>query len=255
MISKNKVKSSPARPFEAIFFDLFNTLVHFNYALLPEVEWNGERIPTTSVEVYRRLKEDYNVSFPFPEFFAEFRESRRRADVIKQQEHREVPSLSRFQMVRERLHLAEHGAAQFMVDVHMGEMFRIMYFPEEKRRVLQSLPRLPLVLVSNFDHAPTERRALEKFDMKDRFQAIFISEEVGWRKPSRHFFDFVLAETGLHPGRCLYVGDDPVADVVGAVQAGFQVAWLDELDRPEPALRPHWKLKHLSDLLPLFPVL
>ena len=41
-------------------------------------------------------------------------------------------------------------------------------------------------------------------------------------KPSRPFFEQVVASAGIAAGRCLMVGDDVVGDVVGAIDAGIQ---------------------------------
>ena len=249
MKSKNRVNSEK---FEAIFLDLFNTLLHFDYHQLPEAEFRGEKVRTTSVEVYRRLKEKWTVGFSYSVFLEEFRESQRVVSETKQQEGREITSLCRFQILAKRLGLEEGGVAEFMVRVHMGEMFRIMYFPEEKRAVFEKLSGYPLILVSNFDHAVTARRALRTFGMENRFQAIFISEEVGWRKPSKRFFDTVLEKTGRVAERCLYVGDDPHTDVYGATRAGFQVAWLVESeDYPSSPVAPRWTLRRFSEVFSL----
>lgn len=248
MKSKDRVNS---KKFEAIFFDLFNTLLHFDYSQLPEAEFRGEKVRTTSVEVYRRLKEKWAVGFSYSAFLEEFRETQRVVGEMKR-EGREIASLCRFQILAQRLGLDAGGAAEFMVRVHMDEMFRIMYFPDEKRAVFDKLSGYPLILVSNFDHAATARRALQKFGMENRFQAIFISEEVGWRKPSKKFFDAVLGKTSALAERCLYVGDDPNADVHGGVQAGFQVAWLVESeDDVSSPVAPRWTLRRFSEVLSL----
>lgn len=245
------MSSTAQRKFQAIFFDLFNTLLHFDYPLLPEVEFQGQRLRTTSVEVYRRLGERLALVIPYEKFLEEFINSRDLATAMKEGD-REIPSLRRFQILQERLGIEASGAAEFMVQVHMGEMFRIMHFPEEKRRAFEALPDYPLVLASNFDHAPTARKALETFGLARRFQAIFISEEVGWRKPSEKFFQIALQESGYPPERCLYVGDDILSDVVGATRAGFQVAWLAEIDpTPIPPVQPQWTLRHLREVLDL----
>ena len=54
--------------YQAIFFDLFNTLLYFDYSLLPEVEFEGKRFRTTTVEVYRRLQVEFGISFSYPLF-------------------------------------------------------------------------------------------------------------------------------------------------------------------------------------------
>ncbi|MFD0912479.1 HAD family hydrolase [Methylophilus luteus] len=51
--------------------------------------------------------------------------------------------------------------------------------------------------------------------------AIVISEEVGVRKPQRAIFDIALEQLAVNAAETIFVGDDPVADVEGALQAGL----------------------------------
>jgi 2-haloacid dehalogenase len=243
------VQSLPAK-FQAIFFDLFNTLLHFDFSRLPAVEYEGQPLPTTSVEVYERLKESFSISFSQQLFLEEFIESRRIVREMRGKEYREIPSLKRFQILMDRLKMKEESAADLVVQVHMDQMFSTMYLPDESRDVLGELSKYPLVLVSNFDHASTLHRALQKFGLEEQFEAVFVSEEVGWRKPGRKFFETVLQETQYAPEQCLYVGDDPEADVLGASRVGFQVAWLVESERADtPAIAPRWVIRNLREVL------
>jgi len=236
--------------FQAIFFDLFNTLLHFDFSLLPQVEFQGQSLPTTSVEVYRQLSERMDPSFPYSRFLEEFQESREIVTRLRNQEHREFSCLDRFQILCKRLNVQDKTVAEFILKVHMDELFRIIHFPDQKKALLDQLPRIPLVLVSNFDHALTVRRALREFGLEERFEAIFISDEVGWRKPGDEFFNVVLKETQYSPQQCLYVGDDPEADVYGATRQGFQVAWLVENRPPEDLpVEPKWTIRDLSQIL------
>jgi putative hydrolase of the HAD superfamily len=236
--------------FQAIFFDLFNTLLHFDFSLLPQVEFQGQLLPTTSVEVYRQLSESRNLSFSYSPFLEEFQRSRDIVTQLRSQEHREFSCLKRFQILCERLNVQDESVAEFIVKAHMDEMFRIMHFPDDRKALLDKLTDFPLILVSNFDHAPTVRRALVHFELEERFEAIFISDEVGWRKPGNEFYKVVLNKTGYSPQQCLYVGDDPEADVYGATEQGFQVAWLVENPPPEdPPSQPKWIIQDLSQLL------
>ena len=103
---------------------------------------------------------------------------------------------------------------------------------------------------ANFDHAETVYRALDGFGLKDYFCDIFISDAIGWRKPGRKFFEIVLEKTQHDPKRCLYVGDDVVADVLGATRAGFQVAWLMGKSQIEkPARAPRWIVSDLQEIV------
>jgi FMN phosphatase YigB (HAD superfamily) len=239
--------------FQAVVFDLFNTLVYFDYSRLPEVEWQGRIIRTTCWKIHEDLRRHYSVSFTCQALMAEFFDSYRVIREKRGEEFREIPSAERFEIIGRNLGISDPAAVRLMVEAHMGEMYRTMHVPEDSFRVLNELRGVPLVLASNFDHGPTARRALRTFGLERYFQAIYISDEVGWRKPGRRFFRILIEGSGLVPERCLYVGDDPCADVMGASEAGFQVAWLPGPDC-EPPARPdyRWSLQSLPEVLEIY---
>ncbi len=235
--------------FDAVFFDLYNTLLHFNFSILPEVNFKGQRLPTTSVEVHRKFEGKFKANIPYRRFLDEFLGSMAVITRIRKQEDREVTCLERFQVLCKQLDL-DTQAAEFMTQVHMDEMFRTMYCPGNTKILLDGLSDTPLILASNFDHAPTVRRALHSFDLERRFEKIFISDEVGCRKPGQKFFEIILEKSGYDPTHCLYVGDDAEDDVRGAVREGFQVAWLVEGEESEdPPVAPCWIIRDLLEVL------
>ena len=64
--------------------------------------------------------------------------------------------------------------------------------------------------------------------------AYLISEEFGIRKPEPEIFLHISEFLQIDPARSWFVGDDPVADIVGASSVGFRTVWL-ERHLPWPA--------------------
>lgn len=64
-------------------------------------------------------------------------------------------------------------------------------------------------------------------------ESLFISSEVGFRKPHPEFYRAVCVALGLPPGQVLFVGDDPENDVEGPNRAGLRAARLDRSRHPE----------------------
>lgn len=235
--------------FEAIFFDLYNTLLHFDYSRIPKVNFKGKSFRTTSVKVYEALKRTFTIQFTYECFLEAFLESKRIINRTIKEEYREISCFERFKIVFSHLDIEDMASVEFMVKIHMNEMFQMMYCPDDTKEVLKVLEDYPLVLVSNFDHAPTARKALKKFGLENYFEAIFISEEVGWRKPGETLFEIALEKTGYHASKCLFVGDDPRADVHGAGRKGFQVAWLARDPSEELRIAPRWTIRELTEVV------
>ena len=75
--------------------------------------------------------------------------------------------------------------------------------------------------------ANTQKRRLTKAGILPYFTEIFVSETIGYQKPRKEYFDYVLSHIREKDiGRVLLVGDSLTSDIKGASQAGITCAWL-----------------------------
>lgn len=77
---------------------------------------------------------------------------------------------------------------------------------------------------------------------------VFVSSQVGWRKPSRDFFRNVEVRLGLAGTQILLVGDERGNDYQAACDAGWQTILIDRADR-SAELRRIRSLLELPDVL------
>jgi len=92
---------------------------------------------------------------------------------------------------------------------------------------------LNLGIISNWDERL--RPLLGRLGLTKYFEAIVVSQEVGFPKPSPVIFEHASRLLGLAPEFILHVGDSREHDAEGAAAAGFQTRWLA---RGQPALVP-----------------
>ena len=71
-----------------------------------------------------------------------------------------------------------------------------------------------------------QRMKLEKINISGYFEEILIAEEVGIDKPDPAIFRMAADRMGLAVSDCLFVGNDPNKDVVGALAAGMDCLWI-----------------------------
>jgi putative hydrolase of the HAD superfamily len=90
---------------------------------------------------------------------------------------------------------------------------------------------IPLVIASNFDNRLN--RVCDEMDELSAVNHRIISSLIGWRKPATQFFQILADELNLPAQQILFVGDDLVNDVQGALNAGMQAAQI--LRKAEPA--------------------
>ena len=95
-----------------------------------------------------------------------------------------------------------------------------------KKLLKQTAAQTKVGLISNFTHAPVIHKSLRKIHIHDYFNAIVISEEVGWRKPSPKIFEEALCRLKIKAEEAIFVGDSPLEDIKGAKDAGFKTVFV-----------------------------
>ena len=89
---------------------------------------------------------------------------------------------------------------------------------------------------------------LERTGLRDRFDLLVISEEVGVAKPDPRIFDYALEQAGSPDrSRVLMVGDTAESDILGGINAGLSTCWLNAHHREQPAgIEPTWTVASLT---------
>ena len=98
-----------------------------------------------------------------------------------------------------------------------------------------------------------QRPRLRNTGIEDYFEFIAISDELSVAKPAAAFFDHADEQMGRpDPHRVLVIGDNPNADIAGALAYGYHACWLRH---PGAADRKHlgetYRIRSISELLPL----
>jgi putative hydrolase of the HAD superfamily len=70
-----------------------------------------------------------------------------------------------------------------------------------------------------------QSRTIEALGLTAWIDTVLISEQEGLRKPDRALFERAAARLGVAPSECIFVGDNPVADILGAAASGMRTTW------------------------------
>lgn len=98
----------------------------------------------------------------------------------------------------------------------------------------------------------TQRGRLDGAPLMEYVSHVFISEEIGFHKPQREFFDHVLKTIGAKREEALVVGDSVSSDILGGKRAGIDTCLYDPLDKGYPEeIRPDFVIGSLEELLEL----
>lgn len=96
----------------------------------------------------------------------------------------------------------------------------------------------------------TQMTRLEIAGYLSLFDKIFISDAIGFAKPRKEFFDYVLAQTGTKKEEALIIGDTLTSDIVGGVNSGIDTCWFNPTGMQNPyEFEPTFVINNLKALL------
>lgn len=222
----------------AISFDLDDTLWPFG----PAVEraeatlhaWLLEHAPDTARilptrQALSQLRAEYERSRP---------------DLVNDYRALRIGSIRlALERAKEDVDLAEHAYRVFF-----SARQQVEFYDDVRPALAWLSARFPLVAVTN-GNADLRLTGGSEF-----FRDTFSAGALGTAKPEPGIFHAAARAANVHPAELLHVGDDFHLDVLGALNAGLQAAWLvrrnhPEMERLEPDTRsPHLTIHDLSML-------
>jgi len=116
---------------------------------------------------------------------------------------------------------------QELYEIYVNRFDKINFFPD----VVPCLSKLrsqgyKLGLLSNMESLGA-KEAEEKLRLKEYFDALCYSYEIGVLKPDKKAFLYALKKLGVKPSEALMVGDSLRSDIAGAQGTGMHTCWLN----------------------------
>ena len=232
------------KPYQAIIFDLFNTLVHWNPEKLPTFLWGEKVLKSTNLKTYRELGE-YCKLFSFEKYHRACTEVISEIIKKKSEENIEISCVERFKTILLQLNVSEPDTLdQLATKLAACHMELLANATTASQTPIQEIKKLKngykLGLLSNFDDAQTAHKVLKEKKLGPFFSSIIISDEVGIRKPAPDIFSIALNSLEVEARETLFVGDSWEEDIVGAAKFGMDSVWINP-NRTNPEER---RIKH-----------
>ena len=141
------------------------------------------------------------------------------------------------------------GHAESLADEALEVFFaarnRVEFYDDVRPSLIRLRSRYRLFAVSNGN------ADLHRCGIADLFAGHVTASAAGAAKPDPRIYAALLDMAGVEAHQVLHIGDDPLADVVGAMQAGMQAAWLNRDGREWPKGRaaPPRTISTLADII------
>ena len=139
---------------------------------------------------------------------------------------RDALLIKRFETLFERVGIkADPVATENHYRTNLGNGCQIMAGAME---VLKELKKDYKLYVITNGVARTQHNRLEKSGLAELMEDIFISDEIGYNKPDREFFEYVESPIpGFEPKKALVIGDSLFSDIRGGVEFGLDTCYLN----------------------------
>jgi putative hydrolase of the HAD superfamily len=141
------------------------------------------------------------------------------------------------------------GHAESLADEALEVFFaarnRVEFYDDVRPALMRLRSRYRLFAVSNGN------ADLRRCGIADLFAGHITASAAGAAKPDARIYAALLEMAGVEAHQVLHIGDDPLADVVGAMQAGMQAVWLNRDARrwPPQYERPARTVSTLAEII------
>lgn len=137
----------------------------------------------------------------------------------------------------------------------MGEQYRYHLsqghdlLGNSKEIIERLKPDYELYIVTN-GVAKTQYQRLNESNMTAFFNGIFVSEEVGYQKPMKEYFDYVFERIpNFEPEKTMIIGDSLASDIQGGNLAKIQTLWLNPSKQQiTDEIQPTYEISRLDDI-------
>jgi putative hydrolase of the HAD superfamily len=176
--------------------------------------WLRERYPRTvsghDIESMRALRAQIGVRFPEQGHDLTFLRKRALQDLFAAAGH-------------------EESLAEDAFEVFFDARNRVEFYADVRPALERLSSRYRLFALSNGN------ADLQRCGLSDLFAGHVTARSAGAAKPDARIFTQLAQLAGVEARDVMHVGDDPLADVVGATQAGMQAVWINRDSREWPA--------------------
>ena len=106
-----------------------------------------------------------------------------------------------------------------------------------------------MYIVTNGD-SETQHKRLKDSCLYPFFKEIFVSDEIGFQKPQKEFFDYVFARIpNFSVEKGIIIGDSLSADIKGGYLSGIDSCWINpEMLPNDTNIIPTYQIQKLDEL-------
>ena len=146
-------------------------------------------------------------------------------------------------------HLLEQGKitrVQVKVQRYVN-LFREYHIEGDPELLKHLSEKYRLYMVTN-GTLSVQKGRIKSAGMRPYFKDIFISEEIGYDKPGKAYFDYCFSRiSNFHRENTVIIGDSLTSDIQGGKNAGIRTIWYNpHRNQNTSAVQPDYEVNELS---------
>lgn len=221
------------KQYQTLLFDVDDTLLDFKAAedyALQELFKKHDVVLTGDIkQFYQKMNQQLWTSFEKGEI--------KREELLH----------TRFSILFQKVGLTLNG-------IHLDDLYR--HYLEKSAVLIDGSERLLQQLAKHYDLyvvtngvARSQIIRLNNSGLAPYFKDIFISEEIGYQKPMKEFFNHVFEKIPHHSAdKTLIIGDSLTSDIQGGINAGIDTCWLNTKEPMNTSQHPTYEIHQLQTL-------
>ena len=130
------------------------------------------------------------------------------------------------------------------------------YFLPGAEEAVDSLHKKYRLFLASNGTASVQKGRMTSANLYRFFEKVFVSQEIGYNKPSKAYFDACFAQIpDFDPAKAIMVGDSLSSDIKGGINAGIKTVWVNPDHKDCGDIKPDYEIETLSQLWALLETL
>jgi putative hydrolase of the HAD superfamily len=205
---------------KAVIFDIDNTL----YSYDDGNTYGMERLFSYAFEHFKIGKDEFLLKYKLAQKTVEKRLGKKCAAIHNR--------LIRMETVLELLEKPYFPHAINMYHSYWDGLLGVLKAEPGAVECINTLKKMGIKIGIGTDMtAYIQYKKIEKLGIGPLIDVLVVSEEVGVEKPDPYFFKVCVEKLGCYPEKCLFVGDNLIKDVKGALDSGMQACWYNPSEK------------------------
>ena len=219
---------------KAVFIDVDNTLIDFNKSACLATE---------------KAMQLYSLPFSRDKFFSDFV---RINDMLWKKIEQGTLTREELLKLRFKLVLKEWGVdfdGEIIEKQFRQNLRDFAVLIDGAKELLTYLKEKYKVFVCSNAHFDLQQTRLKLAGIHHYFDDFFVSETIGYDKPSKEFFDKAIKLSGFKKEEIIMIGDSLSADIKGGKNAGIKTIWFDYFNLgSDNGINPDFVVKRLQEI-------